>query len=127
MPLANAFVAPDVADHEERFPLDVLRCRICGLVQLSVVVRPDVLFRQYLYASSASPPMVEHFADLADELASRFAPPGSLVVEIGSNDGVLLRPLAARGVRALGVEPASNLAAAANAYGLETWNEFFGK
>lgn len=126
MPLANAFVAPDTGEREERFPLDVMLCRSCGLVQLSVVVRPDVLFRHYLYASSASPPLVEHFADLADELVRRFAPAKSLVVEIGSNDGVLLRPLAACGVRVVGVEPATNLAQVANAAGLETWNDFFG-
>lgn len=125
-PLANAFVAPErAAEPELRFPLEVLQCGRCRLVQLSVVVRPDVLFRTYLYSSSASAPMVEHFDRLAAELAQRFALPGACVVEVGSNDGVLLARLAARGVRAVGVEPAANLAAIANARGLETWNEFF--
>lgn len=125
-PLANAFIRPqDRETSESRFPLELLRCAVCGLVQLSVVVRPEILFRHYLYASSASPPIVSHFEAYADEVARRFAPPSSLVVEIGSNDGVLLRPLRARGLQVLGIEPATNLARAANAVSLETWNEFF--
>lgn len=127
LPLANAFVQPDHAkDMEPRFPLEVARCSRCSLVQLTVVVDPEVMFRDYLYATSASAPMKGHFDELAAELVERFAPAGSFVVEIGSNDGVLLRPLASRGTRPLGVEPASNLAAVANAEGLETLNEFFG-
>ena len=104
-PLANAFVRPErLGGPEERFPLEAQRCDRCGLVQLTIVVRPEIMFRDYAYASSASAPMLEHFAQQADEVVGRFAPPGSLVVEIGSNDGVLLRPLAARGVKAIGVE-----------------------
>jgi SAM-dependent methyltransferase len=125
-PLANSFVRPGSTQPELRVPLEVMRCLQCGLVQLTVVVDPEVMFRDYLYATSASAPMRGHFDELAREIVERFAPAGSFVVEIGSNDGVLLRPLAARGARALGVEPASNLAATANAAGIETLNEFFG-
>ncbi len=126
-PLANAFVRPERRDEPEaRYPLDVLLCARCGLVLLSVVVRPELMFADYLYASSASPPMIAHFDAYAVEIVERFAPPGSLVVEFGSNDGVLLRPLAARGVRVVGIEPAANLAAEANAAGAETWTDFFG-
>jgi len=126
-PLANSFVRiGSMGQPQLRVPLEVMRCERCGLVQLTVVVDPEVMFRDYLYATSASAPMRGHFDDLAAELVSRFAPADSLVVEVGSNDGVLLRPLASRGARALGVEPASNLATIANAEGLETLNEFFG-
>jgi novobiocin biosynthesis protein NovU/D-mycarose 3-C-methyltransferase len=125
-PLANAFIAPDRASEaEDRFPLETARCVDCSLVQLTVVVNPEVMFRDYAYASSASSPLLAHFDDLAGAVAREFAPRGSLVVEIGSNDGVLLRSLESRGLRALGVEPATNLAARANAEGLETLNEFF--
>ncbi|HEV2248905.1 MAG TPA: class I SAM-dependent methyltransferase [Candidatus Limnocylindria bacterium] len=125
-PLANAFVAPErITEPEPRFPLEVMRCLVCGLAQLSVVVAPEVMFQNYLYASSASAPMLAHFDALAEDLVARFAPRDSLVVEIGSNDGVLLRPLKERGVRALGIEPASNIARLANEAGLETWNAFF--
>jgi novobiocin biosynthesis protein NovU/D-mycarose 3-C-methyltransferase len=123
-PLANAFVPPEGDRTEPRIPLEAVRCTACGLVQLSVVVRPDVLFRSYVYTTSSSAPMRAHFEALA-ELVARQVVPGSLVVEVGSNDGVLLRPLAGHGLRPVGVEPATNLAAAANAAGLETWNEFF--
>lgn len=125
-PLANAFVDPAHQDGPEPyFPLQVLRCAGCGLVQLSIVVRPEVLFSHYLYATSASAPMADHFALLAEELVRRHASAGSLVIEIGSNDGVLLRSLRDRGANVLGIEPARNLADAASAEGLETWAEFF--
>lgn len=126
-PLANAFVSRERLDAPEPlFPLELVRCDECGLAQLSVVVDPEVMFRHYLYASSASPPLHEHFEAYAADLVGRYAPSGSLVVEIGSNDGVLLAPLRRRGVRAVGVEPSANLARTANALGLETWNDFFG-
>lgn len=127
MPLANTFVRPDrVAEPEPRYPLELVRCLACGLAQLTVVVSPEIMFRDYAYSSSYSPPLITHFTALADELISRYVAKGSLVVELGSNDGVLLRPLADRGARVLGIEPAANLAAVANAAGVETWNEFFG-
>ncbi len=125
-PLANALVHPDrSATPEARFPLATARCLDCGQVQLTVVVAPEILFRDYRYASSASAPLLPHFDEYASELVVRFTPPGSLVVEIGSNDGVLLRPLSERGAVAIGVEPATDLAASANARGLRTVNEFF--
>ena len=124
--LANAFIRPErAAEPEPRYPLEVIRCVACGLAQLSVVVDPRIMFSDYAYSSSYSPPLITHFTELADEIVERWAPRGSLVVEVGSNDGVLLRPLAERGARVLGVEPAANLAAVAHAAGLETWNEFF--
>lgn len=126
MPLANRFIRPEqAAEAEPRYPLEVIRCQECELVQLSVVVDPEILFRDYAYASSASAPVIEHFAALATDLAARFKLRDRLVVEIGSNDGVLLDPLARRGARVLGIEPARGQSTAANARGLETWNEFF--
>ena len=126
MALANAFVDPSHADRPEpRFPLEVLRCTACLLVQLSVVVRPDLLFARYRYTSSASAPLLGHFDRLAAIVVERFAAAGRVVVEIGSNDGVLLRRLRDRGVHAVGIEPAANLAEIANAAELETVNAFF--
>lgn len=125
-PLANAFIDPDRAVlPEPRYPLEAIRCARCSLVQLNIVVRPEILFADYAYATSASPPAVEHFEALAHEVVGRFALADQLVVEIGSNDGVLLEPLRAHGARAIGIEPAANLAAIANDRGLETINELF--
>lgn len=126
-PLANALISPERAHlPEQRFPLRVMRCTDCALVQLDIVVSPEILFRQYPYASSASAPLLAHFDELARDLAARFTGRDRLVIEIGSNDGTLLTALAAQGLRVLGVEPANNLAGIANARGLETWNDFFG-
>ena len=122
-PLANEFVASP--QDQNTYPLVLLRCVDCGLAQLSVVVDPKVMFSNYLYASSASAPLVAHFEEYADEVAARFAHPGSFVIEIGSNDGVLLAPLQARGVGVLGIDPATNLAEAAQDRGIQTWHEFF--
>lgn len=125
-PLANAFVPPERRhQRQDRFPLVLLQCEVCGLAQLSVVVRPEVLFSNYHYSSSASSPMVEHFDELAAEMIARFGGPDSFIVEVGSNDGVLLGPLVRRGARVLGVEPAANLARVANERGLETLPAFF--
>lgn len=127
MPLANSFLRPDQLDKPEpRFPLDVVFCEECGLVQLDHVVPPEVMFRDYIYVSSTSQTMPTHFAAYADEIVARFIEsPQDLVLEMGSNDGCLLRAFQEHGVRALGVEPAGNLAASANAAGLATVNDFF--
>lgn len=124
-PLANAFVVPSTSEDEARYPLELVRCETCGLVQLSVVIWPEVLFREYAYSSSASLPLLAYFDDMAAELVDRFGLAGALAVEMGSNDGVLLSALRSRGVRVLGVEPARDQAAVSNARGLDTWNEFF--
>jgi SAM-dependent methyltransferase len=125
-PLANALIAPErLREPEPTYPLAAARCASCGEVQLTVVVRPDLLFAHYLYASSASAPLFPHFDAYAAEVAERFAPRGSLVVELGSNDGVLLRLLKNRGLVGMGIEPATNLADVANAAGLDTVNAFF--
>lgn len=125
-PLANALVPVDAAFREDpRFPLATIRCTDCGLMRLTVVIDHEALFTHYLYATSASRPMVAHFDRYAADIADRFALRDRLVVEVGSNDGMLLRSFKQRGVRALGVEPATNLARAANDAGLETVNAFF--
>jgi len=101
-------------------------CGRCSLVQLGAAVPPEELFSHYAYASSTSATFRAHFERLADDLTRRYdLAQGSLVVDIGSNDGVLLRPLQDLGVRAVGVEPARNLHEAAAADGLETLNQFF--
>lgn len=125
-PLANALVPVEAADREDpRFPLATVRCTDCGLVRLTVVVAHKTLFTHYLYATSASRPMVTHFDRYAADITDRFALRDRLVVEVGSNDGMLLRSFKQRGVRALGVEPATNLVRAANDAGLQTVNAFF--
>lgn len=126
-PLANAYrTADQLAEPEFTAPLEVTRCAACHLLQLRHAVAPEVLFRDYLYVSSTSPRFVAHFEDYAATLAERFhLGPEALVADIGSNDGILLKPLRARGLRVLGVEPASRIAARAAADGIPTVAEFF--
>ncbi|MBI5209925.1 MAG: methyltransferase domain-containing protein [Elusimicrobia bacterium] len=126
-PPANAFVkAEALARPQQAFPLDLFLCSDCGHLQLLDVVDPAVLFEDYVYVSGTSPVFVKHFQDYAEDVLRRFAvPPRSLVVDIGSNDGTLLRFFQKAGMRALGIDPAKDIAAQANAAGVETLPVFF--
>jgi len=128
MPLANALVDPEGADDgpEPRFPLEVAFCSSCALVQVLHSVPPADLFRDYPYFSSWSTTMVDHARALVERVvAARALGARSRVVEIASNDGYLLRWYVARGIPALGIEPAANVAAVARAHGVPTETVFF--
>ncbi len=110
---------------QDVFPLYLSRCDSCGHVQLPVVVNPDRLFRHYVYRSGTSGLFVKHLHDFARDVA---VPPGSLVVEIGSNDGTLLAEYARLGSEVVGVDPAENIAdIAERENGVPTIRAFFGK
>lgn len=125
-PIADAYV-PRERLHEKQpcYPLDLHFCHACGHVQLIDVVDPEVLFRSYTYQSSSSAGLVKHFVEYADSVLRRLAAsPQGLAVEIGSNDGTMLRAFQARGWRVLGVDPAREIARRATEAGVETWPEF---
>lgn len=126
-PPANAFVpAADVDKVQERFPLDLFFCEDCAHVQLLDVVDPRVLFENYVYVSGTSPVFVRHFQNYADDVVARFqVPAGSLVVDVGSNDGTLLSCFANAGLRVQGIDPARDIAADATARGIPTIADFF--
>jgi SAM-dependent methyltransferase len=122
-PLANAFLTtPSPSTPEPRYPLEVVRCPACTLVQLAHTVPTTAMFRDYIYVTGTSTTMAAHFAKMASDLTARFRP--HLVVEAGSNDGTLLRAFP-KEVRTIGVEPAKNIAAVAQGRGVEVVNEFF--
>jgi SAM-dependent methyltransferase len=127
MPLANSFLTADELERPEpRYPLDLVLCPVCGLLQITETVPPEKLFREYAYFSSFSDTMVEHAGALAGRLVeTRRLGPSSLVVEVASNDGYLLRHYVAAGIPVLGIEPAVNVARAATAQGIPTLAEFF--
>ena len=127
MPLANAFLAtPEEGRQEPVYPLAVAACPRCGLVQLTFVVPAEQLYRHYLYVSSTSEAVRRYAADLATRLVAQYhLGPSDLVLELGSNDGLVLREFQRLGVAVLGVEPARNIAAVANAHGVPTVEEFF--
>lgn len=126
-PPANAFLKEEDFDKEISYPLDVTCCKNCLLVQLTEesYIPRDKLFLDYAYASSISGGLRNHFTELANQLKSEFNP--KIVVDIGSNDGVLLKPLLELGCEAIGVEPAANLAKQANVNGLTTLCSYFNK
>lgn len=128
-PPANAFVAEkDLAEKQECFPLDLYRCDSCGHLQLTEIVKPEVLFRHYVYVSGTSPVMVGHLRSSAGAAIQRAGlKKGDLVVEFGSNDGTLLRFFQEQGMRVLGIDPARNIADEATKNGVETLPEFFSK
>jgi SAM-dependent methyltransferase len=127
-PLADALVAPNASEKESVYPLAVAFCPECTLVQVTENVPPHVLFvDNYLYFSSFSPSLLEHAREHALGLiAARELGPESLVVEIASNDGYLLRNFAEAGIPVLGIDPAPDQADAAEAVGVPTLREFFG-
>jgi SAM-dependent methyltransferase len=128
MPLANSLISSDQSDQlEPMFPLDVVFCDDCSLVQITETVSPEILFREYLYFSSFSDTLLRHSQAAAEMLIrERGLGRDNLVVEIASNDGYLLQNFVRAGVRVLGVEPACNSARVAQERGIRTISEFFG-
>src|SRR4051794_18727329 len=126
-PLANSLLdASNVARPEKTYPLELGFCPACSLVQIYETVPPEQLFSEYVYFSSFSDTMVEHSRVLAERLIGSLGlKDDSLVVEAASNDGYLLQHYRNAGVPVLGVEPARNIASAANAKGIRTRCEFF--
>lgn len=125
-PPANAFLTERQRKRPAAvFPLDVYACLDCGLIQVKNFI-PAGFFRNYVYVPSASDLMIDHFSNLAKELVRRFKlTHGSLVVDIGSNDGTFLRNFRASEIRIVGIEPAANLARLARRHGVPTVNEYF--
>jgi len=127
-PLSNALVDErDVGKREPAYPLRAYVCGSCWLVQVPEVQTPETIFADYVYFSSYSTTWLEHVARFARAAIERFAlSRASLVIEIASNDGHLLRSFAQAGVGVLGVEPARNVAEAASQAGIPTEVAFFG-
>jgi SAM-dependent methyltransferase len=133
-PLANALLteqqlhepsSPGDA-HEETYPLELVFCPRCSLVQLTESISPEKLFRDYVYLSSFSDTMLRHAADLSSSLiGSKHLDATSLVIEVASNDGYLLRYYKREGVPVLGIEPATNIAQVAEQQGIRTICDFF--
>ncbi len=127
-PLCESYVSRDQLDQPEVFyPLRVLVCDECLLVQLPAHVAGEQIFSDYAYFSSYSDSWVAHAKRYADDMIPSLAlTPDSLVTEVASNDGYLLQHFLAAGVPVLGVEPAANVAAAATAKGIRTAVRFLG-
>lgn len=122
LPLAGDYLLENELGSEEFFPTKVYFCKNCYLVQLVDIISPKRIFKDYRYLSSFS--LTKHFQEYASQI-SKYLKKGDFIVEIGSNDGVLLEPLKKMGFKVLGVDPARNVAKIANDKGLPTIVDFF--
>ena len=129
-PPGNTFLTEaELGRPEPVYPLELHLCSDCGHVQLGHVVDARILYQNsYSYVSGTSPVFVRHLRDYAAHVIKRFdLKPGSLVVDIGSNDGTALRFFAEAGMRVLGVDPAVEIAARATKSGIPTVCDFFSR
>ena len=128
-PLANNLLKSK-NQKEETFPLEMNYCSDCHNCQLSHVVNPKKLFSNYLYLSSTASTFVEHFKKSAKKYIEEFKliPNKAFIIDVGSNDGVALKPFKDKKFKhLLGIEPAKNLANLANKKGIKTYNGFLDK
>lgn len=119
-PLANKYPTAAQFESERFFPLTMCFCPNCKNVQLTTIVSRELMFEDYYYLSSVNAGLVRHFEGLSKKLAG-----SKLVVDVGSNDGILLKPLKDMGVKCVGVEPSVNVSKIANDKGLTTICAFF--
>ena len=127
-PLADAFLTKYQLDNPEMYyPLRVNICEDCGLSQLSYVVDPEVLYqRNYPYESSTTKTGRDHYHGMAASITDRFQlTANDYAIDVGSNVGVLLQGFKNKGVRVLGVDPATDMAQIANNNGIQTIPTFF--
>ncbi len=128
MPMVNEYPPLDSSATQARYPLKAWVCDSCLLVQVEEIVSPEEIFSDYAYFSSFSESWLEHSRRFALEAERELGLDSkSLVVEVASNDGYLLKEFIAAGIPVLGVEPASNIAKLANEAGIPTENNFFGR
>src|SRR5207244_3506199 len=130
LPLANSFLSTKRArdaSPEPRYPLRMFYCNDCALIQLLDLVDRKEMFDDYAFLTATANTSMLHFDQYAEELRQRLELNTSdLVVDIGSNDGTLLKAFKKQGASVLGIEPARNVASVAIAAGIPTLNEYFG-
>ena len=127
MPIANGFLTPDQFHNELFFKLMIGFCPKCTMVQLTELVEREKMFHEnYAFYSSTSARMSQHFKEFAQHVRTDFLhSPDPFVVEIGSNDGIMLQHFAKDRVRHLGIEPSANVAKVAIEKNINTISKFF--
>jgi hypothetical protein len=128
-PLCESYLRADqLNDMEPFYPLHVYVCDSCFLVQLQEYVAREAIFTEYAYFSSYSQSWLDHASRYTEKMIAELGLSGeSRVIEVASNDGYLLQYFVQRGIPALGIEPAANVAQAAIAKGVPTLLKFFGR
>ena len=124
VPLAGVFPLKEELENESKYPLNLLFCKECSLVQTDSFIEPQILFEDYRYLSSVG--LSNHFKELAYSLDEKYEDiEGWNILEIGCNDGVLLEPLSQLGANVEGVDPAKNVVKLAKDKGLKVYEEYF--
>jgi hypothetical protein len=128
-PLANALLTAEQIDRPQPiYPLDLVFCPSCTLVQITETVPPELLFREYLYFSSFADTALQNAKQIVERLIDSYhLGSDSLAMEIASNDGYLLQFYHQHGISVLGIEPATNIAQVAQDRGIRSLCEFFGE
>lgn len=125
-PLADEYIKENPDKSQSIYPVELYLCTKCKQVQLGEVIPPEIIYREYIYETVSSLGLVKHFGEYAGDVINQIYPSkGSLVIDIGSNDGTLLKVFKAQGMKVLGVDPARLIANAATKLGIETIPEFF--
>lgn len=123
VPLAGYFPTAEEREKELKYKLELKFCLNCYLVQTDSMIAPDILFKDYRYLSSVS--LTKHFKSYASWLDQHYGVKEKQILEIGSNDGVLLSPLKELGANAMGIDPAVNVVEVARKRGLTVINDYF--
>ena len=126
-PPADSFLPKEKLDiNQEKIPLDLYLCEECGNTQLGHVIDAEEVYLNYIYETSSTLGLGDHFETCAETIMTQFKPrKGGLVLDIGSNDGILLKHFKDRGMKVLGVDPMPGIAKKATEHGVSTINEFF--
>jgi hypothetical protein len=128
-PPADEFVPREKLDKVQKtYPLDLYLCRACGVTQLLDVIDTEEVYLNYTYVTVSSYGLVKHFEDYAKEVMAKFKPKaGGLVLDIGSNDGTLLKFFKNAGMKVLGIDPTPTVVRHAVSQGIPTLEGFFGE
>ena len=125
-PIGDAYEAHPPEHAKTRIPLEVFLCENCGLAQLLHIVEPDHLYANFIYKTTISHGLSKHFATYAEHVVTLFhLTKNSFILDIGSNDGTLLREFKAKNMTVCGCEPARHLAEASQAHGIPTIPDYF--
>ncbi|MDC3204490.1 class I SAM-dependent methyltransferase [Pelagibacteraceae bacterium] len=107
------------------YPIDLYQCADCGFTQLLDVIDPEILYGNYIYQTKSSPGLQKHFTNFAKTVVNKIKPnKNELVIDIGCNDGVLLKEFKKLNLEVIGIEPAKEIAAENNKHGILTYGEF---
>lgn len=126
-PIGDNYIERSALNEKQSvFPMDLYFCEECGHIQLLDIVSPELIYRNYIYETSVSQGLVDHFNSYAKKIVSKFElSEGSLAIDIGCNDGTFLKALKNEGLKVLGIEPATRIAKNLNSEGIKTLCEFF--